>query len=125
MNKFESRRLQLKIVFGFVAVLLPILSPFLAPLVGIQEGGKISVNGIQVVYAVLAVELALAVYVWGVGNWSRFEPPRSSSDKAPTPSGAAGPGQGGNSANTGVSTPNPGTLVSSPQSPSTAPQGGR
>ena len=87
MNKFETNRLRLKIGFAVGAVLLPILLPLLAPLLGIHEGGKISLNGLQVLYAVLSAEIALAVYIWGVGNWSRFEPPQ--------PPGTPPPPQGG------------------------------
>jgi len=94
---FETSRLRLKIGFAVAAVLLPIVLPFLAPLLGIREGGKISMNGIQVLYAVLSSEITLAVYMWGVGNWSRFEPPQITSGSStpqtgsPTPP-AQGPG---------------------------------
>jgi hypothetical protein len=75
VNKFETKRLWLKIGFVLAAILLPMVLPFLAPSLGVREGGKIPLSSMQVLYAVLSVELAVAVYVWGVGNWSRFEPP--------------------------------------------------
>src|SRR5260370_15679395 len=87
--KFETKRLWLKIGFVVAAVLLPIVLPLLAPSLGIHEGGRISLSGTQVVYAVLSAELALAVYIWGVGNWSRFEPPQLPPRSSTTP--ASGP----------------------------------
>jgi hypothetical protein len=91
VNTFESTRLGLKIGFAVAAVLLPIVLPFLAPHIGIREGGNIPLSGLQVLYAVLSVELAVAVYVWGVGNWSRFEPPRISPATPAVPT--SGPAQ--------------------------------
>ena len=91
MNKFETTRFRLKIGFAVAAVLLPFVLPFMAPFFGIYAGGKIPLSGIQVAYAVLSSEIALAVYLWGVGNWSRFEPPPASS--TPQTGGASqGPG---------------------------------
>jgi hypothetical protein len=79
VNKFESKRLRLKTGFVVFAILLPIVLPLLAPFFGIHEGGTISLSGLQVLYAVLSVEIATVVYIWGVGKWSRYEPPRISS----------------------------------------------
>ena len=76
MNKFETDRRRLKIVFVVCVILLPVVVPILAPWVGIREDGRIPLNGWQVVYAVLSIEIAATVYVWGVGNWSRYEPPQ-------------------------------------------------
>jgi len=92
VNKFETKRLWLKIGFAFAAILLPMVLPFLAPCLGIREGGRIPLSGIQVLYAVLSAELAVAVYVWGVGNWSRFEPPPLlSASSVPQTAGPAQP----------------------------------
>ncbi len=91
MNKFETQRFLLKLGFAVAALLLPIVMPFVAPRIGIREGGRISLSGMQVVYAVLSAELALAVYLWGVGNWSRFEPPQLTPGASTTP--ASGQGQ--------------------------------
>lgn len=98
MNKFETTRFRLKIGFVVAAVLLPFVLPFMAPFFGIYEGGRIPLSGIQVAYAVLSSEIALAVYIWGVGNWSRFEPPRFSPASSTPQTGGApqppGPGPG-------------------------------
>ncbi|OLE45908.1 MAG: hypothetical protein AUG46_11290 [Acidobacteria bacterium 13_1_20CM_3_58_11] len=91
MNKFETTRFRLKIGFAVAAVLLPFVLPFMAPFLGIYAGGKIPLSGIQVVYAVLSSEIALAVYLWGVGNWSRFEPPFSPAPSTPQTGGAPQP----------------------------------
>jgi len=49
-----------------------------APCLGIDEGGKIPFSRMQLTYGLLSVLIAVALYVWGVGDWSRFEPPRDS-----------------------------------------------
>ena len=85
-----------------IALALLIGLPFLAPNINkIHEGWNLSRT--QLLYVVLSSEIAVAVYVWGVGNWSRFEPPSSAaapSNQANTdPSGQptdAAPGKGGN-----------------------------
>jgi hypothetical protein len=87
VNKFESKRLRLKTGFAVFAILLPIVVPLLAPSIGIHEGGTISLGGLQVLYAVLSVELATVVYIWGVGKWSRYEPPHISSSSTGQESG--------------------------------------
>ncbi len=93
MNKFETKRLWFKIGFVVGAVILPIVLPLLAPCLGIREGGRISLSRMQVLYAVLSSEIAVAVYIWGVGNWSRFEPPMvssaSSTSQTPKPTAPA------------------------------------
>jgi hypothetical protein len=89
VNKFESNRLRLKIGFVVFAILLPIVLPSLAPVFGIHEGGRISLSGLQVLYAVLSVEIATVVYIWGVGKWSRYEPPLISSSSTAQESGVA------------------------------------
>jgi hypothetical protein len=112
MNKFETDRHRLKIVFVVGLILLPVVLPILAPSVGIREGGRISLSGLQVLYAVLSMEIVMTVYIWGVGNWSRYEPPHrvmppsvqaSDSPQTPGPGSAAlnsstagAPAQGGN-----------------------------
>lgn len=84
MNKFQAKPFWLKIIIVFAAILLPFALAGIAPCLQIQEGGKISLNQLQVFYAVFSSEIVAAVYAWGVGNWSRFEPPPPSSD-IPTP----------------------------------------
>ncbi len=121
MNKFETERLWFKIGFVVGAVILPIVLPLLAPCLGIREDAKISLSGTQVVYAVLSCEIALAIYMWGVGNWSRFEPPKISS--------ASSTSQAGDPTQTSPPKPTPPAQQSAGapgQTPSTppAPQGG-
>jgi len=84
VNKFQAKPLWLRTVLVFAAMLLPIVLVWVAPCLGIREGGKISLSQLQVFYAVFSSEIVAAVYAWGVGNWSRFEPPPPSSD-IPTP----------------------------------------
>jgi hypothetical protein len=84
VNKFQAKPFGLKIIIVFAAILLPIVLVWVAPCLGIREGGKISLSQLQVFYAVFCSEIVAAVYAWGVGNWSRFEPPPPSSD-IPTP----------------------------------------
>lgn len=89
MNKFESKRLRLKTGFVVFAILLPIVLPLLAPFFGVHEGGTIPLGGLQVLYAVLSVEIATVVYIWGVGKWSRYEPPHISSSSTAEDRGVA------------------------------------
>lgn len=86
MNSFETKRLKLKVLFGAVAALLLVLLPLLTPVVA--KIGKIPLSPIQMLYGVLSLEIALAIYIWGVGNWSRFEPPQNASR---SPSQQVGP----------------------------------
>ena len=76
MNKFETSRARLKKEFWVALILLPIALPLLAPYAEIRVDGRISLSGLQVLYALVSVEIALNVYIWGMGNWSRFEPPQ-------------------------------------------------
>ena len=75
MNKFEAKSSLFKIIFFSTVILLPFALAGIAPCLGISEGGKISWSRLQVFYAVFCSEIVAAVYAWGVGNWSRFEPP--------------------------------------------------
>jgi hypothetical protein len=74
--ELKAKKHRLQIAFVVAAMLFPILLGILAPTLGIEEGGKVSLTRMQLVYAVVSLEIAIAVYLWGVGNWSRFEPPR-------------------------------------------------
>jgi len=93
----------LKIGFGVLALALLVGFPLLAPTIGIGGGQKIVLSRTQVLYAVLSFEIVLAVYIWGVGSWSRFEPPPApsgsttpqTSDPAQGQPGTAGPAQKG------------------------------
>jgi hypothetical protein len=93
MNTFETARFRWKIAFVVVALVLLVVLPLLAPYVGIGEGEKISLSRSQVLYAVLSSELALVIYIWGVGNWSRFEPPQTSGPAQVAASAAPPPAQ--------------------------------
>lgn len=77
MNPFKTKRLKFKVLFvsvaGLLLVVLPLLTPYAA------KFGKIPLSPIQMLYAVLSLEIVLAIYTWGVGNWSRFEPPQNAS----------------------------------------------
>lgn len=57
-----------------------------------QKVGIVPLSAMQIVYVFLSIELVVAVYLWGVGNWSRFEPPRIPAGSAtPVAAGAAQP----------------------------------
>lgn len=72
-------------LFAVGAILVFIAVLWLAPCLDIKEGGKISLSRMQLAYGLLSVLIAVALYVWGVGNWSRFEPPPDTPDKSPDP----------------------------------------
>ena len=112
MNNSKPQWPWLKLGFVVSAVLLAILLPLVAPFFGIHEGGRIPLNGLQVLYAVLSVEIAAAVYVWGVGKWSRYEPPPIPTTSAP---------QGNGPAQTTASGP----VSAAPSSAGTPAQGGK
>lgn len=82
MSPFETKRLRLKIAFVAVAIILLVLLPLLTPYISVWKVGKIPLSPMQMLYAVLSCECVLAVYLWGVGNWSRFEPPQNASGSA-------------------------------------------
>ena len=71
-----------KVLFGVVCVVLAIALPWLWPLIKKPEWiASFSLSPLQVLYAIISLEVTVAVYVWGVGSWSRYEPP-----KQPSPS---------------------------------------
>ncbi|HXJ10859.1 MAG TPA: hypothetical protein VNH19_01195 [Candidatus Limnocylindrales bacterium] len=88
MDPFENKRWRLKLAFVVQAIVL------LAALLGLahwdksQNVGITQLNPMQIIYVFLSIEIVAAVYLWGVGNWSRFEPPR-------VPAGPATPIAGG------------------------------
>jgi hypothetical protein len=88
VEPFESKRFRLKMAFLIVAVVLLALLPLLTPYLSLWHMGKVPLSPMQMVYVVLSIEIVAAVYLWGVGSWSRFEPPRS-------PAGSAAPITGG------------------------------
>lgn len=88
MDPFENKRWWLKLAFVAQAIVL------LAALLGLAHWDKsqnvriAQLNPMQIVYVFLSIEIVVAVYLWGVGHWSRFEPPR-------VPAGPAAPIAGG------------------------------
>src|SRR5260370_14033857 len=79
-KNFKPKPLWLRPALVLAAILLPIVLVWVAPCLGIREGGKISLSSMQLLYGLVSAEIAAAVYMWGVGNWSRVEPPRPSFD---------------------------------------------
>jgi hypothetical protein len=70
-----------KIIVSLLAIALLFVLPSLSGRT-IPGMGTITFSWMQLFYGMLSLDLALAVYTWGVGNWSRFEPPQSSADSA-------------------------------------------
>jgi len=70
-----------KIIVSLLAIVLLFVLPSLSECT-IPWMGKITFSWMQLFYGVLSLELALAVYTWGVGNWSRFEPPQHDENTA-------------------------------------------
>lgn len=82
MDPFAIKRSTWKIVFVAVAAIILVALPPLTPYIPVWRVGKIPLSPLQIFYAVLSSEIVLAVYMWGVGNWSRFEPPQNASGSA-------------------------------------------
>jgi hypothetical protein len=80
VNEDETKKLRIKRGLGFAlaAILVVIVILWVAPSVGIREGGKISLSRMQLLYGLVSTVIAVAIYIWGVGKWSRFEPPKNS-----------------------------------------------
>src|SRR5260370_23655117 len=74
-KNFKPKPLWLRPALVLAAILLPIVLVWVAPCLGIREGGKISLSSMQLLYGLVSAEIAAAVYMWGGGNLSRFEPP--------------------------------------------------
>jgi hypothetical protein len=81
-----------KIIVSLLAIVLLFVLPGLSGWT-IPGMGKITLSWMQLFYGVLSLELALAVYTWGVGNWSRFEPPPGDADSATLQKSDAGNAQ--------------------------------
>ena len=93
MGPFEIDRSTWKIAFVAVAVIILLTLPPLTPYIPVWGVGKIPLSPLQLFYAVLSSEIVLAVYMWGVGNWSRFEPPQNASGSAARQAVEPPPGQ--------------------------------
>jgi hypothetical protein len=88
VGKSDNVRLGLKTAFVIGSIILATILPLGWPFLSRWECvGKLSLTPMQVLYTILAVEITLAVYIWGVGNWSRFEPAKNTDDST------VGPGQ--------------------------------
>jgi hypothetical protein len=84
VNRAQNARRALKMVFVVGAIVLAIALPLGWPLLSKFDGiGKLSLSPMQVLYTTLTLEITLAVYIWGVGNWSRFEPAKNTDDDYP------------------------------------------
>jgi hypothetical protein len=81
VNKFKTTMFRLKMAMG-VAVFALIVLPPLTPYIRIWRLGRIPLSPLQMIYVILSLEIVLAVYAWGVGDWSRFEPPQTPSVSA-------------------------------------------
>jgi hypothetical protein len=100
VNEDDTKKLRIKRGLGFAlaAILVAIVILWAAPSVGIREGGTISLSRMQLLYGLVSTVIAVAIYAWGVGKWSRFEPPKNSaaslspraSDPAQTPARKSG-----------------------------------
>lgn len=113
--------------FTIVAILFFVVALcWLAPFVE-SKFTKNPLSPVQLAYGLFSAIIAVALYVWGVGNWSRFEPPKDSPDSTnkssepkttptPTPGGVAAapggaPAPGPAAAGNAPATPQPGTPV--------------
>jgi hypothetical protein len=88
MKRFKITKLNA--VLLVVAALFLFLLPPLTPYIDLPWLGKIPLTGLQMFYAMLSLEIVLAVYIFGVGVLSRFQPQEISSGYPPQPgSGSA------------------------------------
>jgi hypothetical protein len=77
-----SRR-NLKIAFSIAAIFLVVTLPLLWPLLTKYKWiARIDATPLQVLYTILALDVIWAIYMWGVGNWSRYEPAKNADDSA-------------------------------------------
>jgi hypothetical protein len=70
-----SKRHPVQTIFWFSLVVIPVVLVALAPYLHIKEDGWLQLTRMQLGYALVSIELAVVVYMYGVGSWSRFEPP--------------------------------------------------
>jgi hypothetical protein len=109
MNRLKMTKLNAVILF--VAALFLFVVPSLTPYIDIPKLGKIPLSGMQMFYAVLSLEIVLAVYIFGVGVLSRTQPQPISAGYPPQAGGIPAP------------TPQPGPTAPA-QKPPVTPQGG-
>jgi hypothetical protein len=112
MKRFKITRMN--VVILLVAALLLFVLPPLTPYIDLPMLGKIPLSGMQMFYAVLSLEIVLAVYIFGVGVLSRTQPQPISAGYPPQPGSIPAP------------TPQPGpTPPAQAGTPPVTPQGGR
>ena len=111
MQRFKITRLNAVILL--VAALLLFVLPPLTPYIDIPTLGKIPLSGLQMFYAVLSLEIVLAIYIFGVGKFSRSQPQPISAGYPPQPGSIP------------VPAPQPGSAPPAQKSiPPVTPQGG-
>jgi hypothetical protein len=89
MKSFKFTRMN--VVILLIAALFLFVLPPLTPYIDIPKLGKIPLSGMQMFYAVLSLEIVLAVYIFGVGVLSRTQPQAISAGYPPLP--GSGPAQ--------------------------------
>ena len=83
MDAFKISRRSLKVMFGIAAIFLAVTLPLVWPLLRkFKWIAGIDASPMQVLYTVLTLDISVAVYIWGVGNWSRYEPAKNTDDSA-------------------------------------------
>jgi hypothetical protein len=71
-----SKQHPVQTAFWVGLVVIPAVIVGFAPCLHIGKDGWLQLTRMQLGYALVSIELALVVYMYGVGNWSRFEPPK-------------------------------------------------
>jgi hypothetical protein len=83
VDAFKISRRSLKVTLGIAAILFAATLPLVWPLLGKCKWiARIDATPMQVLYTILALDIIVAVYIWGVGNWSRYEPAKNTDDSA-------------------------------------------
>lgn len=83
MDVSKISRRNLKITFSIAAIFLVVTLPLLWPLLSKCKWiARIDATPLQVLYTILSLDIILAIYMWGVGNWSRYEPGKNTDDFA-------------------------------------------
>jgi hypothetical protein len=89
MKSFQFTKMNVAILL--VAALLLFALPPLTPYIYLPILGKIPLSGLQMFYAVLSLEIVLAIYIFGVGVLSRTEPQPISAGYQPQPGSIPAP----------------------------------
>jgi len=110
MKRLKMTKLN-AVILLVAALFLFVLPPF-TPYIDIPKLGRIPLSGMQIFYAVLSLEIVVAVYIFGVGVLSRTQPQPISADYPPQPGSSPAP------------TVQPGPTPPAQQSTPVTPQGG-